>query len=233
MVDLSRRGDLAEEMDDATLDPAEYARCLHDLASVNRVTLTHRPTLRWFAHATAGLPPGTRVTVLDVACGEGDLLRAMHRRAAARGLDVTLTGVDLNPRSAMVAAAATPADLPIAYVTADIFAFEPAEQPDFIVSSQFAHHLADADVVRFVRWLERHARRGWFIADLHRHAIPYYGFRVLAFLAGWHRIVRTDGTISIARGFRRADWTRLLESAGVDADITWRMPFRFCVSRLA
>ena len=108
----------------------------------------------------------------------------------------------------------------------------PDPAPDFIVSSQFAHHLTDAELVRLLGWLERHAGRGWFIADLHRHVLPYYGFRVLAWIARWHRIIRIDGTISVARSFRRADWTRLLAEAGVDARVSWHMPFRLCVGRL-
>jgi alkylated DNA nucleotide flippase Atl1 len=62
--------------------------------------------------------------------------------------------------------------------------------------------------------------------------LPYYGFRVLAWIARWHRIIRTDGTISVARSFRRADWTRLLGEAGVDASVRWHVPFRLCVGRL-
>jgi 2-polyprenyl-3-methyl-5-hydroxy-6-metoxy-1,4-benzoquinol methylase len=231
-VDLSRRSTQAELMDGETITAAEYARCLHDLAQVNRITFTHRPTLRWLARATRDLPPGAEVSILDVACGEGDLLRAIRRWADRRGLRATLEGIDLNPRSAAAAAAATPAGAAIAYRTGDVFDFAPTPPPDFVVSSQFTHHLADADVVRFLRWLERHAVRGWFIADLHRHALPYWGFRVLAVAAGWHRVVRLDGTVSIARSFRPAEWARLLEDADVVAETRWHVPFRLCVGRL-
>lgn len=83
--------------------------------------------------------------------------------------------------------------------------------------------------MRFLGWLDRTAVRGWLIADLHRHAVPYYGFRLLAWAAGWHRIVRLDGTVSIARSFRRADWTTALAAAGLTAAISWHVPFRFTV----
>jgi hypothetical protein len=117
----------------------------------------------------------------------------------------------------------------IAYRTGDVFDDNPQPPPDFIVSSQFAHHLTDAELVRFLRWLDRHAERGWFIADLHRHALAYYGFPLLARVAGWHRIVREDGRISIARSFSRTDWETLLAAAGVAADIRWSFPFRYCI----
>jgi 2-polyprenyl-3-methyl-5-hydroxy-6-metoxy-1,4-benzoquinol methylase len=231
-MDLSRRSTDAELMDEATTSPADYARCLADLEMVNRVTFTHRPTLRWLDRATAGLRPGAPISILDVASGHGDLLRAIHRWSVARGIAVTLEGIDLNPRSAIAAALATPPEMTITWRTGDIFGYRPATPPDFIVTSQFTHHLDDAQVVTFLGWLERNAAWGWFIADLHRHAIPYYGFRLLARLMGWHSIVRYDGTVSIARSFRRAEWARLSAQAGVKAEVHWHPMFRLCVSHL-
>jgi SAM-dependent methyltransferase len=231
-MDLSRRSALPEEMDSSTTSAEDYARCLSDLAKLNRVTFTHRPALRWLARATRGLPPGAGVSILDVACGDGDLLRAIHSWAIGRGLNATLEGVDLNPRAGQVAAAATPREIGIVWRTGDLFDYDPQPPPDFIVNSQFAHHLTDAEVIRFLRWLDRHAARGWFIADLHRHALAYYGFPWLARAARWHRIVRLDGQISIARGFRRPDWERMLADAGIAAEIRSCFPFRHGIGRL-
>jgi 2-polyprenyl-3-methyl-5-hydroxy-6-metoxy-1,4-benzoquinol methylase len=232
MMDLQHRSLQDEEMDSPTTDPQTYAACLRDLSAVNRITFTHRPVLRWLNQATANRAPGETISILDVACGHGDLLRAIRGWAAGRGLAAKLEGIDLNPRSAEVAALATPAEMAISYRTGDVFDFHPDESPDFIVSSQFAHHLADDDVARLLRWMDLHSRCGWFIADLHRHALAYYGFPVLARVAGWHRIVRNDGQISIARSFRRADWEALLAKAGLNATISWRLPFRYCVGAL-
>jgi 2-polyprenyl-3-methyl-5-hydroxy-6-metoxy-1,4-benzoquinol methylase len=231
-MDFSRRSAQPEVMDTEAIGPAEYARCLRDLEAVNRLTWTHRSTLRWLGRATQALPPDTVIRILDVASGHGDLLRAIHRWVARRGLRVRLEGIDLNPASAVLAQTATPSELAIAYRTGDVFAYAPEPKPDLIVSSQFAHHLTDADVVRFLCWLESNAQRGWFIADLHRHPVPYYGFRVLARLAGWHKVVRTDGTISIGRSFRREEWQRLISEAGTPAEVRWQFPFRICVGRL-
>ncbi len=229
---LPERSTAAELMDDAGLGAAEYVRCLRDLAAVNRLTLTHRSTLRWLDRATRTLPAGAALSVLDVACGGGDLLRAIRRWAHRRGLRARLAGVDRNPRSAAVARAASPPETGIAFHTADVFRWEPDEVPDFIVTSQFAHHLADEELARLLCWFEAHAARGWYIADLHRHGFAYCGFPLLARLAFWHPIVRHDGQVSIARGFRRADWERLLEASGLAAEIRWHLPFRLCVGRL-
>ena len=43
-----------------------------------------------------------------------------------------------------------------------------------------------------------------------------------------------DGPISVARAFRRREWARLLDEAGVAgvAEVRWHVPFRLCVGRL-
>jgi len=219
-------------MDADDLDSNVYDRCLGDLASVNRITMTHFPTLRFLSKATRHLPRGSKFSILDVACGHGDLLRNIASWAEKRGFVVELSGLDINPRGSKAARDATPASQDIRFITGDIFNFQPQSEIDFIVTSQFTHHLPDDGVITILRWLEATARRGWHIADLHRHAIPYYCFRVLARMFGWHPIVRHDGTISIARSFRRPDWDLYLASAGLTAKIAWYPLFRYCVSRL-
>ena len=231
-MDLSHRSTLPEAMDEPGLSNAEYGKALADLANVNRITLTHRPALRWLGWVTRGMQPGTHISVLDVASGYGDLLRTVNRWATRRGLRHNLTGVDMNPRSGIEAAAATSRHMNIAWVTSDVFAYEPDPLPDFIVTSQFTHHLTDDQVVELLRWMERHAALGWLIVDLHRHWIPYYGFRILARIMRWHPITRDDGTISVARSFRKHEWQALLQRAGIEARVRWVFPFRLCVSRL-
>ena len=230
-MSLAARSAAAERMDTDCVDYDDYRRCLSDLARVNTVTLTHRPMLAWLARETAGL---RCFSLLDVACGHGDALRRIHRWAMRRGVAARLEGVDLNPWATRAAHDATDAATPIVFRTGDVFAIDADECYDFVVSSQFTHHLTDETIVEFIHWMEVHARRGWFIGDLHRHWLPYYGFGVLAWLARWHRFVLSDGRISIARSFVRDDWRRLLHAADLgddDAEIAWHMPFRLCVAR--
>lgn len=230
-MDLSVRSVTPEVLDDESVDIADYQRCLAELAVVNRLTLTHRPSLRWLAQATRALPVGEKFSVLDVGYGDGDLLRAIARWADRRGLKAQLLGIDLNPRSAVVARGVTPPEMDIDYRTGNVFSYTPDEPLDFIVSSQVAHHLSDEDVVDFLTWLETNSVYGWHIADLHRHSLAYYGFPILSRLMGWHPIVRSDGMISIARSFRREDWQGYLDKAGLKAEISW-YAFRFCVRRI-
>ena len=231
-MNFSARSAATELMDTEIVDAEDFGRCLSDLATVNRLTLAARPTLAWLRQATRDLPRGTPLAILDVASGHGDMLRAIRRWGDRRGLVLRLDGVDLNPYSAVAATAATPDGMEIRFHTADVFTYAPAEPTDFVISSLFTHHLADADIVRFLRWMEATARRGWFVNDLHRHPISYHAFRLMSAVAGWHRFVQHDGPVSIARSFRRADWQGLLAAAGVPGAVRWHVPFRFCVERV-
>jgi SAM-dependent methyltransferase len=223
----------AEQMDTDCVDYADYRRCLRDLSRVNLVTRTYAPTLAWLSRRN--LRRGERFSLLDVGFGYGDMLRRIGAWSERRGLQAELHGVDLNPWAAQAAREATPDANGIRYATGDLFAFEPERRFDFIVSAQFTHHLPDARIVEFIRWMERHAARGWFISDLHRHPFPYYGFPLLARAAFWHPFVRTDGQISIARSFVRSDWAALTALAGLETgaiEISWHLPFRLCVGRV-
>jgi SAM-dependent methyltransferase len=230
-MSLAARSTAAELMDTDCTDEADYAACLADLAQVNTLTMARRPTLAWLGSALRAVPAGEAVSVFDVAYGHGDMLRTIARWAARHGRAVRLGGIDLNPGAALAAQAASPG-LPLDLATGDVLAHAPARAPDYIISSLFTHHLDRAQLVAFLRWMEAHAVRGWFINDLERLAFPYYGFQVLARVMRWHRFVRHDGAVSIARSFRPAEWQELLSEAGVPGEIRRRFPFRLCVSRL-
>ena len=228
MRSLAARADEDEQMDAADLDCDTYARILRDLARVNRITLAAQPTLAFLARA---LPGATRFRLLDVGFGQGDMLRSIARWAKARGIAADLVGIDLNPNSAPAARAVTPREMRIDYRTGDYAALDGPF--DLIVSSLVTHHMNHGQLVAFLRHMERVARRGWMVNDLHRHRLAYAGFPVLARAMGWHRIVREDGTLSIARSFRAPEWQALLAEAGIaDARIERRFPFRLCVERI-
>ena len=224
-LDFARRAELPEIMDDDALAPEVYAAVIADLARVNQVTRAQPPTLAWLKRECQGR---AAFRLLDVGFGHGDMLRTIARWARDNGIQAELVGIDLNPRSAPVASAATDPSLGIRYLTgrAELLEWE----PDFIVSSLVAHHMADDELVAFVKWMDASARVGWLVNDLHRHWAAWIGFRALAAVFGWHPIVAHDGAVSVRRAFTRADWARLLGRAAVEGEVRWHLPFRWTVA---
>ena len=210
----------------------EYRRCLHDLDSVSSLVLAHRATLH-FLSRIAATGPAQPIHILDVACGDGSMLRRVASWAAKRGISVRLTGLDLNPRAIDVAREFPNTTPPVEYIVSDVFVFEPPHPVDVILSAHFTHHLANHDIIRFLNWMERNARLGWFVNDLHRHPNPYRLFRMLCAVAPWHPIIVADGLISIRRAFTVADWQRCLSAASIEGALAAEeFPARVTVARI-
>jgi 2-polyprenyl-3-methyl-5-hydroxy-6-metoxy-1,4-benzoquinol methylase len=229
VADLTRRSDETELMDAEDISFEEFHACLQELETINHVTLAYRPTLRWLRPRlrTAGT-----ATVLDAGSGGGDMLRQIEKRLSSAERDrVDLIGVDLNPWSKKSAELSAPSSS-ARHATADIFNFEPDKRVDFIICSLFTHHLTNEQLIRFLRWIDGRARRGWFINDLHRHPVPYHFIKAATHLFSRNRLIRNDAAVSVARSFTKAEWRHLLHQAGIGGQVRihWFFPFRLCLS---
>ena len=226
---LSARSTADELMDDAAQTEAAFRTALANLELINRVTLAYRPTLAFLDRVRRVARP-ERLSILDVGAGGGDMLRRIAAWGARRGVALELAGLD---RSPWAEAQAQATGTPVArWFTCDLFDLPEGERFDLVICSLFAHHLPDPALVRFLRWLDARARLGWLISDLHRHPVPYVAVWAAVRLTRMDPMVVHDSTVSIARGFVRADWERLLAEAQVAAEIRWAVPFRWAVSAL-
>jgi SAM-dependent methyltransferase len=233
-TDLSRRSDEPEWLDTAETTPEELELVLRDLARFNGTMLGHRAVIAWLDKAVQRIPKGTELTLVDVGCGYGDLLRAIRNWADRRGIVIRLVGLDLSRETVRIAQTATADALCIEYSVMDVFDFVPPGPVDFVVSSLLTHHMSDQMIVTFLRWMERTACRGWMIYDLQRHPVPFYFIRLMGWLTSLHPIVIHDGQISVARSLTRAEWTARLRDAEVPpkaACLRWYL-FRFVIGRV-
>lgn len=231
-LDFSRRAHLSEFMDEPC-SYTEFRDCLRDLEKVNRTVFAYRPTLTWLQQFTA--TDAGSLHIVDVGCGGGDMLRQIEARFREIGVTAQLTGIDLNPYAARAAREFAMGNSSIEWVTGDCFSYRPSRPISLVISSLFTHHLQDADIVRFLAWMEVVSQRGWFINDLHRELVPYFGFKALAWIMRWHPFVRHDGPVSIRRSFSRLDWEEYCVAAGLkggDIQISEVRPARLCVARV-
>jgi SAM-dependent methyltransferase len=232
--DFGHRSDATEWLDQAELPPRDLAAVLRDLARFNRALFGHYPILRWLARAAREPAPPRPLLILDAGCGYGDLLRAIGRWAARRGLPVSLVGIDLNPETIRIARAAAAPGEHIEFVVGDALRFVPRRPVDLIVNSLLAHHLPDSGIDALLRWMEATAQRGWLIADLQRHPFPYYAIAAAGALLHAHPVVVADGQISVTRSLTRAEWKCRLAAAGLPPGavaVRWFL-FRWLVGRL-
>jgi 2-polyprenyl-3-methyl-5-hydroxy-6-metoxy-1,4-benzoquinol methylase len=212
--EAARRSEQTEWLDRADLNEHELAAYLHDLARLNAAMLGHWPLLRFLRRAMRAAN-GRPLTVLDVGCGHGDLLRAMRRWSRRNGVGLRLIGVDLNKTIIDIARQATPAEDGIDYRAGDVFTLGETLKPDVIVSSLLTHHFSDAEIVSFLRWMEKTAARGWAIYDLQRSVVPYVFLGLTGHLVRLHPMVIHDGRISVTRSLTMREWRRLIAAAGI------------------
>jgi SAM-dependent methyltransferase len=232
--DLSRRSTESEWLDGADASPEELALVLRDLAHFNRAMLGHWPVIDWLRRAANGARKEEALTLVDVGCGYGDLLRAIRRWARKHGMTIRLIGLDLNRETIRIAQVVTDGADEIEYCAVDVFDYTPSVPIDFVVSSLVTHHMSDDLIVTFLRWIEETARKGWLIYDLQRHSVPYHFIGIIGRLTQLHPMVIHDGRISVARSLTRTEWLSRIGEAGIARDavrLRWFL-FRFAIGRL-
>ena len=97
---------------------------------------------------------------------------------------------------------------------------------DIALCTLFLHHFEDKVVLTFIKTLLKNAKIGAVINDLHRHRLAYYLFKLLTLFIN-NDMVKTDGLISILRGFKRRDLERFSNKINCKSTITWRWAFRY------
>ncbi len=231
---FAERSQQTELMDGENISYAEFAQCLKELTWINRLTLAYRPTLNWLKydvpwHRHQSAP----IAILDVGSGSGDMLRRIARWTQRNNQSAVFTGVDLNPHARKLAMTIKSPVLSLRFVTANVFSFPIDRLYDVIISSLFTHHLTNDEIIHFIRWMNDHAKIGWFINDLHRHCLPYLFIKSAVRLFSRNRLIRHDAPVSVARSFTRQDWLKITQQAGLKPEklyIRWHFPFRYSVS---
>ena len=221
-LDFTHRADpaLLPELMDQPCPYEEFRDCVRDIAATTRLTLGYRPTLHFVREALTRHGSRAPVHIVDVGSGGGDTLRRLALWTSRRRLSVQLTGIDLNPHATRAATAFSAHNARysrIHWLTGDVFTDPVTQSPDLVISSLVTHHMRDGEIVAFLRWMESHARLGWFISDLVRSPRSYRLFSLLSRVMRWHPFVLNDGLVSIRRAFREPDWQQLLAAAGIPA----------------
>jgi 2-polyprenyl-3-methyl-5-hydroxy-6-metoxy-1,4-benzoquinol methylase len=213
MGSFRTRLDQPEWLDEGRLSAAEVAANLRDLALINRFMGGAHSVL---AHLPRVLPRREPLQVLDIACGAGDVLRALARELRRRGRRLSAVGVDANPH-VLAHARTNSSDLPeVHWVRADARRLPfPPRTFDLVVCSTFLHHLSPAEAPAFLRRAAS-LSRGWLlVADLTRSSSAAAGFALLAPLLRFSPVTRHDGAASLRRAYRPSELRAFATQAGL------------------
>jgi SAM-dependent methyltransferase len=228
---LSERDRQPEIMDRPDLDPTVHHRALRGLARINRWSRSVAalwPVVEAASRQTRGRP----VRVFDLACGAGDALVGLWRKAAGAGVSVALDGCDVSPVALEHAARrAAEAGAAVRFFQADALRDILPDGYDAVYSSLFLHHLADDEAVSVLERMKRCTERVLAADDLLRspagYALAWAGTRLLT----RSRVVHADGPVSVRAAFTVPEVRQLADSAGLTgATIRTHWPYRFLLT---
>ena len=216
---FDKRATEPERIDIGDYTPEEYQTFLREIAFINRHFGDGRALKKTLLHEIEENDL-RELSVLDVGCGSGELLRMIAEFARETGRKASLTGVDLNSISSTTTQNESREFSEIVSVQGDALALPFTDKSfDFAISSLFFHHLTDEQIVVALREMSRVARRGIVVIDLHRDPVAYVGYKILCAVFRISPLVRHDGSLSIKKGFRTEELKRLGVSAGLDESV--------------
>ncbi len=226
-VDTSKRSDQREIMDDFTLEGEVFRDTLDKLERINRTLGGNVVTIAGLRSILKDQPKEKEITIIDLGCGHGDILRDIAKFGRKKAYTFKLIGIDAN-QDAIDYAEELSIDFPeVSYATLDIFSDDFKKLDfDIVLCTLFAHHFKDEELEPFLKMLLKKAKLGIVINDLHRHKLAYYLFKLIGLFIR-NRMVREDGLTSILRAFKRRDLERLSKNINAKASIQWKWAFRY------
>ena len=229
MLPFTPRMVVPELMDAPDLDAAAHERALKGLERINRAS-NAAATMLGPIVALARREGLSRLRVLDVACGGGDVPIAMVQLARRSGLMLDLTLLDRSGVALQHAkASGRSAGIDVQTIVADFTQDTPQVSADVVTNSLFLHHLDTAEQVTDVlRRLGGLAERLLAISDLRRSRIglaaAWTGCRILT----KSPIVHHDGPASVRAAWTAGELSACAAAAGLDGAVLkqvwpWRM----------
>ncbi|HET9835506.1 MAG TPA: methyltransferase domain-containing protein, partial [Rhodanobacteraceae bacterium] len=203
-----------ELMDDPALAVHAHHAALHGLQRINRASRTAATLWPPIARILSARP-GASASLLDVACGGGDVAIALARRAHRHGFALSVEGCDISDTALQHAALdASHAGELVKFFHADVLSEALPQRYTFIISTLFLHHLSDAQIVELLRKLAANADH-LLISDLIRgrsgYTLAWFGTRLLS----RSHIVHEDGLRSVRAALTLDEARALAEEAGL------------------
>ena len=228
MIDFSKRIYKDEMMDDPNLSSADLSDILKEISLVNLLLGGNR-TIKKTLDSVLPKVEGSKISLLDIGCGDGTALRYTARYLKKKGYDASMYGVDINNNAIELAKGASQKFPEIKYFCLDALNSSP-EVPrcDIVMSTLTLHHMEDERLQGFVESCQNYSTNIIIINDLERNAWAYYLFKIFGAIFIKTAVARKDGLLSIRKGFKRSELEKLAQQfEDWNHDIYRKWAFRF------
>jgi 2-polyprenyl-3-methyl-5-hydroxy-6-metoxy-1,4-benzoquinol methylase len=231
MPDFSKRSQEIEIMDDLDAKGEIIDVTLRELEKINFLLGGNYVTLNGVDGLLKNQSNQKKISIADLGCGSGDILKLIGKYLAKKGYQAILTGIDANPNIVSYAASHTDAAAEIDYEAVNIFSSEFSKrQFDIVTGTLFFHHFTDEQLISFFRQLRTQVKIGIVINDIHRHWFAYYSIKWLTQLFSKSTMVKNDAPVSVMRAFSKKELINIVSKAGYSGfKIRWMWAFRWQV----
>jgi 2-polyprenyl-3-methyl-5-hydroxy-6-metoxy-1,4-benzoquinol methylase len=219
----------AEIMDDFEMKGDELTKSLDEIAQVNRLLGGNNVTLSGVKTLLQGISPEREITIADIGCGNGDMLRELAAFGKKHQLNLKLLGIDANYFTISHAKSLSANYTDISYECMDILdeAFREIDY-DIVVCTLTLHHFKNDEILHLMKRFQEKAVIGIVINDLQRSALAYRLFQLFCAAFRLGKMSREDGLTSILRGFKRKEILELSEKLNiVHYTLRWKWAFRY------
>jgi len=228
LVDLTERSSQPELMDDFREGPQSLRIVFDDINRVNTILGGSNITVNAVADLIRRNPQDS-YTIVDMGCGDGNMLREVAEHCKKHEIKVYLIGIDLNEEALQLAEEASTNYPEIAYHHRDILKLKETDfNCDIIINTLCMHHFVNKDLLQFLEKFNQLASIGVVINDLHRSRLAYYLFKAFSLIFIRTETAKVDGLISISKGFIKSDLMEYAKNLPqVKHDIRWKWAFRY------
>lgn len=224
-MNLKERSYQKELLDDDYIPFADIMQNMQELNVINKWLGGHQITIEGFKKLAG---TNKHVSVCEIGCGGGDNLVAIYRWCKIRNVTLSVIGIDIKAECIAFAKSRQDELLSVNWITSDYRKVNFETKPDIIFSSLFCHHFTSEELVSQFLWMQQNSRIGFFINDLQRNTIAYYAIKLLSSLFSKSYLVKHDGPLSVARGFRKSELVEICEQAKIKkVKIKWKWAFRY------
>ncbi len=229
VLNTKYRSEDPEIMDDFAMEGEILRDALDKIAKINQLLGGNLLTLRAVQDLIAKISRQTEITIVDVGCGNGDMLRTLASYGSKHNLNFRLIGIDANAFAINHARKLSENYSTISFQCEDIFSqtFEELNY-DILLCTLTLHHFQDDEIMRIMSVFYANSRIGIVINDLNRSAMAYRLFQALCFAFQLNTMSREDGLVSILRGFKKEELIRFSEKLEFyNYKIQWKWAFRY------
>lgn len=168
-------------------------------------------------------------TIIDMGCGDGNMLRQVALYCRQNQIEAKLIGVDLNEQALILAKEASIGFQEIDFLHQDILELDATKiKCDILLSTLTMHHFNNEKLPAFLRKLVSLGKLGVVINDLHRSLWAYYFFKCFSLIFIKTKVAKIDGLISISSGFIKPELLAYAENLpSVTHEIKWKWAFRY------